>query len=459
MKITPKKAVIDARDPFKHALFGRKAFAQSLTNLLRNISENIVIFVNSPWGEGKTTFAQMWQASLKQQNLEVIYFDAFTADYFDDPFVSFSGEIFELVNKHFPKGKELVEFKETAAKVGKGLVSLVAKVGLRAATMNLINLSDVADLKKAGEEFASGFSEIGADAIATEIENHSKDKDSLKNFKDSLSKLAAKVREEQGFPLTIIVDELDRCRPDFALGLLERIKHLFDVDNVAFILLVNRNQIEGYIHNVYGNGDAAAYLFKFGSLFVDLPRQETLDSIVYEPGRTAYCDQLLNDFEISRRMQDSQLALYMGIFAVHFGLTLREIERAFAVMAIYYASTPNGQFAHSFIISLLSTLKIKRPTIYESLSKGIISADDFLKETNFNEIQFDRLRGCSLEWAKSFINYCLLNDSDFTVNGRRFEDMSMWVKFAREERKTAIPQFCQALDRFSLPSTASTASE
>jgi len=62
------------------------------------------------------------------------------------------------------------------------------------------------------------------------------------------------------------VDELDRCRPDFALGLLERIKHLFDVEGIAFVLLVNRSQIEGYIRTVYGNADAEAYLLKFGSL-------------------------------------------------------------------------------------------------------------------------------------------------------------------------------------------------
>jgi len=89
MKINPPKAIIDEQEPFKHTLFGRKEFADSLTGILRNVSENLVIFVNAPWGEGKTTFSQMWRADLRLQKLEVIYFDAYAADYFDDPFVPF----------------------------------------------------------------------------------------------------------------------------------------------------------------------------------------------------------------------------------------------------------------------------------------------------------------------------------------------------------------------------------
>ena len=234
MKINPPKAIIGKEGPFEHALFGRKEFAESLTNLLRNVEESLVIFVNAPWGEGKTTFAEMWRAQLKQRNLDVIYFDAYAADYFDDPFVSFSGEILELADKHLPGGKELSErqeFKETAVAVGKRLAGLVVKVGLRAASLGAVESAHVDELK----EIATGISEIGADAIGKKIENYGVEKDALKKFKESLEKLAAKVREKQKFPLTIIVDELDRCRPDFALGLLERIKHLFDVKDVAFV--------------------------------------------------------------------------------------------------------------------------------------------------------------------------------------------------------------------------------
>jgi hypothetical protein len=81
MKINPPVAPIGSDDAFEHSLFGRKEFAESLANLLRNVEENLVVFVNVPWGDGKTTFAAMWQAKLKKDNLDVIYFDAYAADY------------------------------------------------------------------------------------------------------------------------------------------------------------------------------------------------------------------------------------------------------------------------------------------------------------------------------------------------------------------------------------------
>jgi predicted KAP-like P-loop ATPase len=167
MKINPPKPIIDSDDPFKYALFGRKDFAESLTSLLRNVSENLVIFVNAPWGGGKTTFAQMWRAHLQQQKLDVIYFDAYAADYFEDPFVSFSGQILELVDQRLGESKGVVEsrreFKDTAVEVGKRLTGLAVKVGLRTLTMGAFENSDMAELKEIGTEVASGVSEIGAD--------------------------------------------------------------------------------------------------------------------------------------------------------------------------------------------------------------------------------------------------------------------------------------------------------
>jgi predicted KAP-like P-loop ATPase len=275
MTIHPPKVAVDKEEPFKHALFGREEFGKSLFSILRNVSDNLAIFVNAPWGAGKTTFAQMWLTHLReQQKLEVVYYDAYASDYFDDPFVSFSGEIVELT-KRLAGEKGLVEreeFKKSAIEVGKRLAGLATKIGLRAATLGAIESAHVNELKDIGSEIATGVSEIGSDIIKKKIENYAAEKDGLILFKTRLTKLAAKVREEQGFPLTIIVDELDRCRPDFALSLLERMKHLFDVEGLAFVLLVNRDQIENYIRAVYGyRVDARSYLLKFGNLFVDLP--------------------------------------------------------------------------------------------------------------------------------------------------------------------------------------------
>jgi KAP family P-loop domain len=457
MKITPPKAIIDEKDPFAHALFGRKEFAESLTNLLQNVEESLVIFINASWGEGKTTFSEMWRAWLKQQSLEVIYFDAYASDYFDDPFVSFSGEIIDLADKHLPGGKELAErreFKETAIEVGKRLASLVAKVGLRAITLNAVEAADLQQLN----EIASGISEIGADVIEKEIDNYTKEKDALAKFKESLTKLAVKVREKQNFPLTIIVDELDRCRPDFALGLLERIKHLFDVDGVAFVLLVNREQIEGYIRTVYGNADAESYLLKFGSLFIDLPKQQPVYSLQYQKGVKDYCRSLVNYYGFPAQFMDFHFfATSMGIFAEHFDLTLREIEKAFSITAVYFSSLKPSRFSNRFenewLVALLSILKVKRQNLFDLLVKGNVSVKQFYKETNL-----DRLKPSdqSFNWErmKALLDYYLMSDDELKEatesenDGNR--DLRQISRDMRANRTQMIPFLCSGLNRFSL---------
>jgi len=463
MKIHPPKAIVDPNDPFKHALFGRRAFADSLTQLLRNVSESLVIFVNAPWGEGKTTFAEMWRADLLRQKLDVIYFDAYAADYFNDPFVSFSGEILGLVDKRFADNKGLIErreFKKTAVEVGKRLAGLAVKVGIRAATLGAVESSHLKEMKEIGSEIASGVSTISADIIEKKIDNYVAEKDSMAGFKRSLAKLAAIVREEQGFPLTIIVDELDRCRPDFALGLLERIKHLFDVEGVAFVLLVNQCQIESYIKSVYGDVDARAYLLKFANLFVDLPNQQSQFRFQHEKGRQEYSQILMGHYDLLKQAQDGRfLERSLGTLVDHFDLTLREMEKLFTIMALYYSSLPSNQYTNPFLIAMLSILKVKLPSLYEQLGAGSVSVDVFFKETGLNKIKQGPGQDVSEEWIKDILSSCLMSDAEFekakknadgteNVQGRLTQ---LGISFGNSNlgRKKVLPFLCSRLNHFS----------
>jgi len=62
MTIHPPRVVVDKNEPFKGARFDREEFGKSLVNILRKTSDNLVVFVDAPWGAGKTTFAKMWRS-------------------------------------------------------------------------------------------------------------------------------------------------------------------------------------------------------------------------------------------------------------------------------------------------------------------------------------------------------------------------------------------------------------
>ncbi|MDP2049071.1 P-loop NTPase fold protein [Cypionkella sp.] len=122
--------------------------------------------------------------------------------------------------------------------------------------------------------------EIGdvlAGAVSSEVRDSAKNlwtvekerKDAVKSFKELLVKLT----EDEVSPIVIVIDELDRCRPDYALSVLEVIKHFFAVPKVHFILGINGVALENSVKARYGaEMDAESYLRKFINVSFSLPR-------------------------------------------------------------------------------------------------------------------------------------------------------------------------------------------
>lgn len=233
MKFTPPEIQINDDAPFAEDLFGRESFAHSLSMLIAKAEDNLVIFINAPWGEGKTTFCKMWLASLRSSKRPAIYFDAFAADYLDDPFVSFCGEIVDFLKKNHSDDPELLlskeKFSDSAISAGTKIIGTLLKVGAGVATAGILNAARLEEIQDAGKEIVEGLAGAGEEFLKAKIEDHEKERESFKEFKERLSAVAKRVKAIEGFPLTIVIDELDRCRPDYAMTVLERIKHLFDV--------------------------------------------------------------------------------------------------------------------------------------------------------------------------------------------------------------------------------------
>ncbi len=138
--------------------------------------------------------------------------------------------------------------------------------GIGIASLGIVDIEKGYDdiVKKANDEIADNTSKW----ITKEFEGFENAKASFDNYKNTLKNFCDKETK----PVVIFIDELDRCRPSFAVQLLERIKHLFDVPNLIFVLLMNKNQLEKAIEGVYGSGtDAKGYLSKFINLFLHLP--------------------------------------------------------------------------------------------------------------------------------------------------------------------------------------------
>lgn len=169
------------------------------------------------------------------------------------------------------------------------------------------------------------------------------------------------------------VDELDRCRPEYALSLLEVIRHLFDVPGVVVLLAINRSELSHSVKSIFG-GDFSAdrYLRRIVDRTVQLPVPQYLN-------RQEFLAHLLRDVGLAKHLRGS-----IGARTQQMLLTvasppggLRDLQQA-AVLATMSAASmldPRGldpMFARSLIA--LIVLRTHAPETYEALAAGKVGA-------------------------------------------------------------------------------------
>ncbi len=444
-KIHPPKLDILEDDPFKDDSFELKDFAKNLTSVLTNIDEPIVLCVDAPWGEGKTTFAKMWIAELKREGKHCVYFDAYEHDYLDDPFISFCAEIISLVEESFAGdgafGNLSSEFKEKAKRIGARLLVAGATIGVKALTLGIINNSDIEAIK----EMRGDLADSGASIVGKAIEAHIESKKSLAEFKENLEEIGKKIKEKQGFPLTVIVDELDRCRPDYALSLIERIKHLFSIENVCFVLLVNREQLENSVERVYGTKmDARTYLQKFFNAYLELPKNRKRKPA---ENYSKYTYKLIKHYGLQRKLEGWEYVV-SDLFS-YYDFSLRDMQLFFSTLSLSVSLFLEQQEAEIIVlIVFLIVLQLKNPEIFRQLAAKEIEYEEIITKPTIAKL-------VNLEGEEYFL---LLALKAALLSEHRFrelepQDKLRWVgdrflfTLRYSERSDVIPTLCASLTK------------
>ena len=350
--ILPRTAVVGDK-AFEGDLLNRKDLAVKLTGYLDRLRAGAVLAIDAPWGEGKTWFGRNWEQYLKDEGHKVVFIDAFEQDYVEDPFLLLAAEIAEV----FDSEGAAKELREKAVGVMKAILPIGTKALINIMGRVALGSNDLS--KDIGEGFEA-VSDETADAagkwIEGKINDHAQEKNSLQHFRNELNKFAA----DQGKPVVIIIDELDRCKPTFAVQLIERIKHFFDAPNLVFVLLLNRNQLEKAVKGIYGaETDASAYLGKFVNFFFMLPKHTSVDTTSNDHVE----DYVTHVFKRYNFENDSGQK-YISTMATIYDMSLRDIEQAIALYAFAQPSNIDNNF-----LAYAITLKIIKPELFQRLSK------------------------------------------------------------------------------------------
>lgn len=336
---------VEKEDPFKNDKLQRREVVETLTRVLERQTGPFVLAIDSPWGTGKTTTVRMVQACLEKHGQHCVYYNAWEADHSDDPLVSLIATLSEFFTTKQNISNRIFD---TITALGKASLPAVAKLATNVLTTQLQNVINV---EKARDTF-NGILENNVDKV---VKRYQEKRSNDEIFKDLLKKVVDALSESSQRNLIVFVDEIDRCRPSFAIALLERIKHHFDTGNITFVLSLDKPQLEASIKCVYGESfDSREYLRRFFHLDFRLPKADTkffIRSLLDNHGIDNFFTYR-NNSERQNERADIETTLHSWSNSIN--LTARQLQRCVTRLCIVLEQIEDRQrIAAPLIVTLI----------------------------------------------------------------------------------------------------------
>ncbi len=362
MQIKPNEIEIDETDPFANDLLDRQSEIKNLTPIILNVQAPLVLSLDSSWGTGKTTFVKMWRACLQKEKKQSVYFNAWETDYAEDPLIVLVSELDKWVKAN--KNQSLIN--QWTVKVRKSLPGITKRTviaGVKAATLGALEVDK--QMEGIAADLMGGFT-------SDLLDNFNKQSKAVNEFKRILETVLEDLGDDQK-NLIIFIDELDRCRPTYAIELLERIKHLFDIKRLVFVLSTDMTQLAHSIQGVYGQKfDAKKYLQRF----IDL------DYSLKKPNNKSYIESQINCIHFANRERPSikeNIINGCNLMAKRFDLKLRDINLLLTRISLISCSIPaTHYFDEPLLISLL-ILRDQNKALYERYVESPTVADQVIE--------------------------------------------------------------------------------
>ncbi len=348
---------------FTNDTIGRNSDVFHFIDILDNAEDNCSIALEGKWGSGKTFFvkqakmvldahndflsntceedrkkiknlrASFYRNSAPELQPEVcVYYDAWENDNDDDPILSLVYTILHSTESDF-------SFKDTSClKVAAGILEVFS-----------------------GREWTQLIEGLKGENALDKLKQDKAVEEKVHEFLESLL-------PEKGNRLVIFIDELDRCKPSYAVKLLERIKHYFVDDKITFVFSVNVDELQYTIRNYYGEGfNGSRYLDRFFDLRISLPApnmQKYYQSLGFFDRDYYYdmvCDAVIKTYhfelrEIARYLRLTKIAAYEPTHS-----------------SSYHFSFADGkavQFCLYYVVPIMIGLKVLNASKYTEFVEG-----------------------------------------------------------------------------------------
>ena len=319
--LKPEELPVSTDNPYQADLLSREDFGDGLSKLIDFGSGTGVVLIDGGWGSGKTTFLRMWIQKARNQGKVVAMVNAWDGDYRGNPLEDIADQLATELEGCTPRNT-LGRWFNHARGVLDSIFSPILqtlKVGTKAAAPSDGGMSWVAIL--ALQQLVQSLHAVRR-ASVTDVRR-------LKNLRRQLQKTAESLRNTRNQRLrtrfVVVIDELDRCRPDYAVRFLETIKHVFEVQHVTFVVAANIAELAHTMSGVYGEAfDGKGYLERFFDITLQLPegtRKDFVAKVVQETDQYSHFSRDIPKDVLGDSLTAEEILSYM---LYHSTLKLKE---------------------------------------------------------------------------------------------------------------------------------------
>ncbi len=385
-----------------------------------------VYSISAEFGIGKTFFCDKLKDVLKQDNIPVSMLNIWKMDFYENPLVPLLINLQKTYAQYsagpriFPNPTKLLNaFKTIVSGISiEANAPLFGKIVIDGEKM--VNCHE--NLKKNAKD----------SSIYTEYEQFEEELNNLKTFLKNWAKEVDK-------PIVIIIDELDRCRPDYAVKTLEILKHFFDISGFVFVLSIDEEQLKSSVETLFGTKNFDGYKRKFinNSFILPNPDKEKFTNFLYEKSGLANVIKHIEDtnkdliFKVRRdnykdfinrsffgednakeiekcvnfnklQTTESIIKRYFTAYSIWFKFTLRQMEQVFDRLVLFTKTIADTDMLfspdlavyciclHEFDLKIYTRIKNKNSLNHNEYSLSLIAG-------NASSISYELYKGESFE--------------------------------------------------------------
>lgn len=376
----------------KNNTLGNNSWINKCLNVLLKMDNSIIAF-DADWGNGKTFLAKQFQMIINEK-WDMLFNQRSDSEFnniielnfkniIDDSYYAIYYNAWEYDNENDPIASFLYYLLK------------ILKKKIQSESLNNVMTNFV---KNVIEKISFGWIKVSEEGEENTIEKVLSSVIETETIREEIKKLLNELREEKFNKLIIFIDELDRCRPTYALKIIEMIKHYLKMENILIVCMTDIKQLSNCIKSVYGNDyNSSMYLDKIFDYKFNLPCAK-------------YDLKLYVNMKLNTYVQDNYFFDMTCMEVIkYFNLSLRNVDKYLSYIGKMFEITKNGGnndfTSRGFVIYLFMPYYVAALLFKQELH------DNFMKGDLSQYIQFCK-RDNVLHRVKQIYSISLKNEYD-----------------------------------------------